>query len=190
MEPKKVLLFLGSPRKNGNSTILAHKVAEGVKAAGGEAESFYLHGMDIAACKACNACRRTAESSCIIDDDMQEIYHKLPSADAFIIASPVYWFTVSAQVKLFMDRWFALGGENGYALKGIPAAAILTYGDADAFSSGAVNAMRTLQDAFNYIGIPSKGFIHGSAYEAGEISADRRLLEKAFQLGKQLVEQV
>ena len=83
---------------------------------------------------------------------MQKLYSKLVAAEGVIYASPVYWFTVSAQMKLFMDRCYALVGPSGYALKGKKMAVALAYGDADPFRSGAVNALRTFQDAFTYVG--------------------------------------
>ena len=64
---------------------------------------------------------------------------------------------------------------------------MLTYGDSDSFNSGAVNAIRTFQDAFAYIGSPIIGMVYGSASKAGEIKANRDLMEKAYKMGEQLV---
>ncbi|MBA7555493.1 hypothetical protein ES705_48157 [subsurface metagenome] len=85
-----------------------------------------------------------------------------------------------------MDRCYAMGGPQGNALKGKRVGIVLTYGDSDPFSSGAVNALRTFQDAFNYIGANIIGMIYGSAVKAGEIKTNRELMSKAYQLGKQL----
>ena len=65
MEGKKVLVFLGSPRKKGNSALLAEQVMNGAKAAGAKVESFYLHGMKIKPCTGCDACRRKGQKDCI-----------------------------------------------------------------------------------------------------------------------------
>jgi len=186
MNAKKVLVMLGSPRKKGNSATLSQRVIEGLKAVGAEVESFYLHGMDIKCCTACDVCREHSSKDCIIEDDMQGLYPKLRQADALVISSPIYWFTVSAQTKLFMDRCYALGGPQGNALKGKRVGIVLTYGDSDSFSSGAVNALRTFQDAFNYVGANIIGMIYGSAEKVGEIKTNRELMSKAYQLGKQL----
>lgn len=182
----KVLVVMGSPRRNGNSATLAQSVIAGAKNAGAEVESFYLHGMDIKPCDACDACQTGKSRGCNINDDMQDIYPKLLETDALVIASPIYWFTVSAQTKLFMDRCYALGNLDGYGLKGKRIGIILTYGDTDPFNSGAVNAIRTFQDAFNYIGAQIVGMVYGSAEKAGEISNNEALMEKAYQLGKRL----
>ena len=188
MEGKKILLMMGSPRKDGNSATLAKQVAAGAEAAGAEVESFYLHGMNIHPCTACDACREERDKDCVIDDDMETLYGKLRQADALVIASPIYWFTVSAQTKLFMDRWYALGGpgEEYAAFAGKSIGIVLTYADVDPFTSGAVNALRTFQDAFNYVGAQIVGMVYGSASEAGEIRKNRDLMEKAYELGKQL----
>ncbi len=186
MSDKKIVIIMGSPRKEGNSATLAKQVAAGARANGAEVESFYIHGMDIRFCTGCRTCQEATETNCVIDDEMQILYSKLRRTDALVIASPIYWFTISAQTKIFMDRCFALGGPQGHALAGKRIGVILTYADPDPFISGAVNALRTYQDAFNYMGAEIAGMIYGSASEAGEIQRNRGLMEKAYELGKQL----
>src|SRR4030042_2980806 len=186
MGRKKIMIVLGSPRKKGNSAILAKQVAAGAKAAGAAVETFYLHDSNIKPCTACDACRKKKEAVCVLDDDMQQLYPKLSNADSILIASPIYWFTISAQTKLFMDRWYALGSEEGYALKGKRFGIVLTYADADPFISGAVNALRTFQDAFRFIGAKMVGMVYGSAWKAGEIRRNEALMAEAYELGKKL----
>ncbi len=188
MGSKRILLVIGSPRTEGNSATLAKQVAGGAEAAGAEVESFYLHGMHIQPCTACDECREETGKDCVIDDDMQTLYPKLRRADALVIASPIYWFTVSAQTKVFMDRWYALGGpqEEYAAFAGKRIGIVLTYGDLDPFVSGAVNALRTFQDAFDYVGAEIVGMVYGNASEAGEIQKNRDLMGKAYELGKRL----
>jgi multimeric flavodoxin WrbA len=183
----KVIVFLGSPRKKGNSAILAAQIAKGAKAAGAKVETIFLHGLNIAPCKSCYACQKEKSRGCAIKDAMQGLYPKLLAADAWVIASPVYWFTMSAQMKLFMDRCFALPAyaKNPFAGKRIAIA--MSYGDADPFRSGCVNALRTFQDAFNYVGAKIVGMVYGSAYGAGEIRANDVLMKAAGELGKELV---
>jgi multimeric flavodoxin WrbA len=186
VKPRKILIFMGSPRRKGNSSILAGQVAAGSEAGGAEVESFFLHDMNVHPCDACEACRDKTETDCILDDGMKDIFPKLRRADGIVIASPIYWFTVSAQTKLFMDRWYALGGPEGYALKGKRFGIVLTYADTDPFTSGAVNALRTFQDALNFIDAPIVGMVYGSAWEAGKIKDNRELMEKAYDLGKKM----
>ncbi|MFC1988498.1 flavodoxin family protein [Chloroflexota bacterium] len=186
MSTAKVITILGSPRKNGNCAILTERVADGVRSMGGEVDGYYLHYMNISPCDGCDICQGETETNCIIDDDMKNLYPRLREADALLIASPIYYFTVTAQTKLFMDRCHALGGPQGYDLKGKRIGIVLTYGDSDPFDSGAENAIRTLQDIYNYIGAEIVGTVHASAMEAGEISSNLAVMSDAFKLGKKL----
>jgi multimeric flavodoxin WrbA len=186
MANKQVVIVKASPRRNGNSAALAEQVAQGASAAGAKVEEFYLHGMDIQPCDACDACHAEPYRGCIIEDDMQLLYPRLLGADAIVIASPVYWFTVSAQAKLFMDRCYALVDADGYALRETKIGIVMTYGDSDPFNSGAVNALRTFQDGFRYINAEIVGMVYGSADAPGEIRANTELMAKAYELGQRL----
>jgi multimeric flavodoxin WrbA len=181
---KHVLIFKGSPRENGNSSLLADKVAEGAQATGAEVEIFSLHRMDIRPCDACDTCQETGV--CVLKDDMQRLYPKLKGAEAIVIASPIYWFTMSAQTKLFIDRWYALESSQGNALKGKQFGIILTYGDTDPYSSGAINAIRSFQDMFRYIGADIAGMVYGTANDAGDMLKQPELMERAYKLGTKI----
>ena len=183
---KKILELVSSPRKNGNSTLLAHAIADGARSVGARIETFSLHRLNIRPCTACDKCHAADDRFCVIRDDMQKLYAKILSADGLIYASPVYWFTVSAQMKLFMDRCYALGGPGGYALRGKRIAVALTYGDADPFRSGAVNALRTFQDAFAYVEAVLVGSVYGTGLAPGDVLKKKALLKEAFALGKAL----
>jgi len=184
----KVLVVQGSPRKKGNSIALAEQIVKGAKSVGTAVEKIYLHDKDISPCQACYACQRPDSNGCAIDDEMQPIYKKLIDADAWIIASPVYWFTMSAQTKLFMDRGlFALFGYKKDVLAGKRIAIAMSYGDTDVFNSGCVNALRTFQDAFKYAGANLVGMVYGSAEKPGEIKSNQPLMDQAEALGKKLV---
>jgi multimeric flavodoxin WrbA len=181
---KHVLIFKSSPREKGNSSILADKAAEGAKAAGAQVESFSLQRLNIQPCDACDTCQQTGV--CVLKDDMQTLYPKLQEAEAMVIASPIYWFTMSAQAKLFIDRWYALESSQGNALKGKRFGILLTYGDSDPYSSGAINAIRTFQDMFRYIGAEIVGIVYGTASNEGDILNQPKLLERAYKLGEKL----
>ena len=184
---KQVLVILGSPRKKGNSSTLAARISRGAKAVGAEVETVFLQAMNISPCRGCDTCQRDDSKGCAIKDDMQEIYPKLIRADAWVIASPVYWFTMSAQTKMFMDRCYALPAyaKNPFAGKRIAIA--MSYGDVDPVKSGCVNALRTFQDAYRYTGSKIVGMVYGSALKAGEIQNNEALMREAEELGKRLV---
>jgi multimeric flavodoxin WrbA len=186
MKRKTVLVIMASPRAKGNSSLLALEAAKGAKAAGATVEAFRLARMKIGPCLACEGCRKPGADGCVRKDDIKLLHAKLRATDALLIASPVYWFTMSGQAKLFMDRLYAFGAEGYKPLKGKHIGIILTYGDADPFSSGAVNALRSFQDAFAYIGAPIKGMVFGSADKPGEVLANAGLLKEAYALGRKL----
>jgi len=182
----KLLVLASSPRPKGNSTILAAEAARGAKDAGAEVKIIRLAGMRIGPCRGCDGCRKPKAAGCVQKDDMRTLYGELRGAEAVLIATPVYWFTMSAQVKLFMDRLYAFGAEEYRPLKGKRVGIILTYGDADPFSSGAVNALRSFQDAFAYIGAPIEGMVYGSADKPGDVAANKALMKDAYALGRKL----
>jgi len=188
MEAKKILVLLGSPRKKGNTAALAEQIIAGAESAGAAAEKIFLHGQDISACQACYACQRPDSEGCAIDDEMQPIYGKLIEADAWVIASPVYWFSMSAQTKLFLDRCFALPAYKKDAFSGKRIAVAMSFGDEDAFNSGCVNALRTFQDAVRYVGANLVGMVYGSADKPGEIQSNQSLMKTAEALGRKLVQ--
>jgi multimeric flavodoxin WrbA len=187
-ETRKVLVILGSPRRNGNSAALAARIARGAESVGAEVETLFLQDMDISPCRGCNTCQKPDSKGCAIKDDMQGIYPRLIEADAWVIASPVYWFTMSAQTKMFMDRCYALPayGQNPFAGKRIAIA--MSYGDSDAVRSGCVNALRAFQDAFSFTRSRIVGMVYGSAMSAGEIEKNEALMQEAEALGRRLVE--
>ena len=186
---KKVVVLLGSPRKKGNSAVLAKQISKGVESEGARVETVYLNGLNIKPCQGCYACKKKNSTGCAVDDDMQSLYPILVDSDAWIIASPVYWFSMSAQTKIFMDRCYALWNAdsetNSMVKKRIAIA--MSYGDSDAFNSGCVNALRSFQDAYKYAGAKIIGMVYGSADAPGEIASNKELLARAEEIGKKLV---
>ncbi len=182
----KVLVLLGSPRKKGNSAALAREIAAGAESAGAAVESLFIQEMNIKACQACWSCQKPDSTGCVIKDDMQEIFPKLIAADSWVIATPVHWFNMSTQTKLWLDRCFALSkyGDNPFKKK---IAIAIAYGDADPYASGAVNAIRSFQDSFQYVGAKIVGMVYGSALEKGDMEKNETTLIAARKLGEKLV---
>ncbi|UCF31512.1 MAG: flavodoxin family protein [bacterium] len=186
MSGRKVLILLGSPRKAGNSAILAGRLAEGARSVGSEVDRFYLHDLDINPCTACEGCHREGSRGCVVDDDMQPIYGKLADADSIVFATPVYWFSVTAQIKTVIDRLYAVGVGDDNILAGKNLGILMVYADSDPFTSGAVNALRMFQDISGYLGTEIVGMVYGTAAGAGQIEGNEQLLEDAFRLGVKL----
>ncbi len=183
---KKILVFTASPRKNGNSAILALEASRAARQAGAAVEVINLARLRINPCRACDRCREKGPGKCVQKDDMQKLYPKLIEAEGLILAHPVYWFTINAQTKLFLDRWYALGGDEYACFRNKKIGLILTYADRDVFSSGGVNALRAYQDIFNYLGAEIMGAVYASAAGQGQVRKQAGRLEEARALGREL----
>ena len=199
MAAKRIVIIEASPRKNGNSTILAQEVAAGATSAGALVDIVCLADCKIGPCIACDACQESLKTDCVIHDDMASLYPRLREADVIVYATPVYWFTVSAQMKLFMDRCYALmyastvPGDDGEPVYTVECdlgskklAVVLTYGDVDPFVSGAVNAIRTYQDMARFVGSEIASIVYGSAFAEGEVADNQTLMKQAHDLGVDL----
>lgn len=123
--PKKIVIITGSPRVHGNSDSLAEAFIEGAKASGNKVTRFDAGRMYIRGCNDCKYCFSN-NGECVIRDDMQEIYPALYEADMLVLASPVYWYGLTAQIKAMIDRMFA-GSVKPYPIKSLGLLAV--YGD-------------------------------------------------------------
>ena len=101
-----VLVFLGSPRKGGNSEVLTEALLEGVRQAGGSPEIIRLCDLEISPCLSCGGCDKTGK--CVVKDDMIPLLKKIITIDKVILASPIYFYGITAQAKAFVDRTQAL----------------------------------------------------------------------------------
>ena len=101
-----VLVFLGSPRKRGNSELLTEAFLEGVRQAGGSPEIIRLCDLKISPCISCGGCDKTGK--CVVEDDMIPLHEKIITIDKIIVASPIYFYGITAQTKAFIDRAQAL----------------------------------------------------------------------------------
>lgn len=104
----KIMGFIASPRKDGNTAWVVNKILEGAKKHDTEIQSWYFSDLDIKPCIGCLCCHDNGkDQGCIINDDMQKLYDALEHADALVLGSPVYMGQMSAQAKIFTDRLFA-----------------------------------------------------------------------------------
>ena len=99
----KVLGINGSPRIGGNTDILLDKVLEGARSKGADTEKIILNKLKYSGCQECEAVKD--DGSCIVQDDMQGVYKKIKATDVFILASPIFFGSLSAQTKMMVDRF-------------------------------------------------------------------------------------
>ena len=105
---KKIIVLNGSPRKNGNTSALVKAFREGAESAGHSVTEFWLEGMNINGCRGCCAGGKNPESPCVQKDDMEQIYPAYKEANVVVLASPLYYWTISGQLKCAFDRLFAV----------------------------------------------------------------------------------
>src|SRR3989338_6879148 len=100
---KKVLGISGSPRRGGNTEILLDEALEGSRSRGAKIEKIVLNDLRFKPCQECGGCDKTGK--CIIEDDLEMVYEKVEEADCLIIASPIFFGSLSAQLKMMIDRF-------------------------------------------------------------------------------------
>ena len=98
----KTVAFMGSPRKDGNTELLLRETVKGIEESGFTVQNFYLNSMNIMPCQNCGGCDETGV--CVFEDDMSLIYEAIRTADRIILATPIFFFCVSAQTKMMIDR--------------------------------------------------------------------------------------
>lgn len=176
---KKVLILSGSPRKGGNSDLLCDEFMRGAKEAGHQVEKIRVQEKKVACCIACYACRNTGV--CAIKDDMAEIMQKMIECDVMVLASPVYFYSVDAQLKAVIDRsvcrWTEVKNKEMYY--------IMTAADEEKTSMETTLAcFRGYADCVE--GAVEKGVIYGTGvYEAGEVK-EKTVMQEAYQMGKNI----
>ncbi len=102
----KIVSLLGSPRKNANSSILAGRFCTEAQKLGAEVKTFSLNKLEYRGCQGCYACKTKLEA-CALKDDLTEVLEAVRETDILVLASPVYFWDVSAQMKAFFDRTFS-----------------------------------------------------------------------------------
>ena len=180
----KVLAIQGSPRKKGNTATILKHYLQGVAAEhpDWQIEVIKVAKQNIQSCKGCDGCR-DPQGKCVIKDDMQEIYPQIIAADILVMASPVYWWSITAQAKQFLDRFYAIN--YGDHFKGKKFVLLLTYADADP-NSGAEITRKMFQEICSYLGMD---FIQFYGLCTGEVEAvnNQEALSAVNELGKVLL---
>lgn len=122
----KILGFVGSPRRGGNTDLLVQEVLAGAREAGADTDLVHLADLNIRECDGCHACWRG--KPCSKRDDMAEIYRKISAADVLIFGTPVYWYGPSGLMKLLIDRFVYFNcPANRIQVRGKTAAVVIPF---------------------------------------------------------------
>jgi len=176
----KAIGIVGSPRKKGNTEILARHALKAIEEEGLEAELVSLAGLEIKPCTACMACKK--EEQCPIDDDLFPIYLKMKESDAIIFASPVYFGSATALIKALMERTGYIAYFNGRVFERKVGGSLVV-----ARRAGQNFTFAQLNYWFQIMGCFTPGstywnvtFGHGK----GEVTKDEEGLEAVWNFGK------
>lgn len=177
---KNVIVVTSSPRKNGNSEILAQKFAEGAKSAGNQANIIAVRNMDLKFCTGCLYCN--SHDKCVLNDGMNALYTSFQNADVIVFATPIYYYSVCGQLKTLLDRLNPLYVRKN-KFKDVYLLATAADND-DSAMDGAIKDIQGWVDCFN--GVTLKGVIRGvGATDKGEIN-NTSFPEQAYEMGKNI----
>lgn len=187
-----VLAISSSPRRNGNSCLLAEAVLDGVRDAGHSAELVYLDDYLQSFLRDCRLCR-DADGRCTIDDNFETLLQdKFLKADAVILATPLYWYGISGQLKTFFDRIFC------YIAASYPHAAeivnhlcgkriALVLSSEESYIGAPLGVLHEIQEYSRYTHSLFVGVVQGIGNQRGDVLQDPSdPASRAYNLGKRL----
>ena len=147
----KILVLNGSPTKNGNTVALVNAFVGGATSAGHEVTVLNVAHKKVNGCMSCGYCHGQGNGICVQKDDMQEIYPALMETEMIVFASPIYYFTLSAQLEAVIQRFYAIN----HPPKAKYSALLLSSHSPDVYT-GAVGQYK---DMIAYMGMTDKGII-------------------------------
>jgi multimeric flavodoxin WrbA len=175
---KRILVLSSSPRKGGNSDLLCGQFVLGAQEAGNQVEKIFLRDKTINHCVACGTCQGNG-GMCVQQDDMAEVLDKMINADVIAMATPVYFYNMSGQMKTLIDRTYAkYTAISNKDLYFIMTAAVTTKGSLEITLEG----FRRFASCLT--GATEKGVIYGTgAWNIGDIKGSSAMTQ-AYEMGK------
>lgn len=180
---KKIVILNGSPRRNGNTSALVQKFTEGAERAGNTVTEFFLDKMNIHGCKGCFGGHSSRECPCVQQDDMAQIYPAVKECDVVILATPLYYWNMSGQIRTAIDRLFALEEGDGNLLRGHNRGSALLMA---AEGNGFEDVLNYYDHLMQHLKWENLGHVlAGGNGDVGDISRKPEL-EQAYELGKSI----
>ena len=180
---KNILVLTGSPRQLGNSALLADAFIQGAKSAGNAVQVFETAFHPVLPCKACDKCWSN-DKPCIFEDDFSKLAPMLEEADVLVRCTPLYWFTMSAQLKAAVDKLYAYMQPNAKRKLKIKECVLLCTAEGTEEDGDFEGLKATYKSIADYLKWTDRGrVLAGKTWEAGEIINTGKLKE-ALELGK------
>ena len=180
---KKIMILNGSPRKNGNTSALVNEFTKGAEEVGHTVTEFFLDKMNINGCKGCFGGGKNFNSPCVQKDDMIKIYQPYRDADVVVLATPIYYWTVSGQLKTAFDYIVFGNSDVMYYRNPIKKSVLLMAAEGNEFEE-AVSWYEHV--VCGYLGWKNRGeVLCGSVLKIGDISGHDEL-KAAYELGKKI----
>ncbi len=180
---KNILVLTGSPRQLGNSALLADAFIQGAKSAGNAVQVFETAFHPVLPCKACDKCWSN-DKPCIFEDDFSKLAPMLEEADVLVLCTPLYWFTMSAQLKAAVDKLYAYMQPNAKRKLKIKECVLLCTAEGTEEDGNFEGLKATYKSIADYLKWTDRGrVLAGKTWEAGEIINTGKLKE-ALELGK------
>lgn len=180
---KKIVILNGSPRKKGNTSALCTKFTEGAQENGNQVTEFLLNGMNIHGCLGCFGGHSSKDCPCIQKDDMAKIYPAVKECDVIVLASPLYYWHMSGQLRIYIDRLFALEESDGNLLRGNGrSCALLMAAEGNGFED-VLTYYNHLTEHLRWKNLGA--VLAGGNCDVGDI-AGKSELQKAYELGKSI----
>ena len=177
---KKIIVLNGSPRPQGNTAALVREFTKGAEEAGSEVMAFELDRLNIHGCKGCFGGGRNIEHPCIQRDDMDRIYPAYRESDVVVLASPLYYWNLSGQLRTAFDRLFAVAECDPDYRNPRKESVLLMAAEGYGFD----DALRYYQNLMKHLGWKELGhLLVGGVMKVGDIK-DRKELKEAYELGK------
>ncbi|HLD30469.1 MAG TPA: flavodoxin family protein [bacterium] len=192
---KKTLILSGSPRKAGNTAALISAFADGVREEGMEAEVISTAFLKYKAngCTSCRKCQKLDKYECVIDDGARPVLAKMLDADAIVFATPLYFFSASAQLKIIIDRMFSLykwDNKNNTMETPLKGKTLVLL--ASAYEDIGLDALeKPFKLTADYTGMKYRSLLVPDAGVSGEIKGKNPdALKKAYELGKETAKNI
>lgn len=180
---KKIVILNGSPRKNGNTAELIRAFTDGAQSAGHSVVQFDLHEMNIRACRGCECGGANAQHPCTQNDDMNKIYPAYLNCDIIVLASPMYYWNFSAQLKCGLDRLYAITELAGHIRK----ESVLLMAAGGSSEENFTPIRQMYQALSRNMGWTDRGWIYaGGNCDPGDILQHGEQLDAARRLGTSL----